>query len=485
MRKWVASKAGFPLLVVLLLSLPLGLAAHSYARIVRLSFVEGDVQVALPGRAQPTRGLLHLPLEHGAAVETPDGVAVVEFEDEALARLAPGSHLLLEELILLDNGERVTQLFLERGTGTFKVRLRRGDSFEVVTPYFRLTVPRKARFRVDVGDEGGRVRVFKGRVRVAEGGNQVAVSKGQMFELDAGRGEYSLARDGELDSWDEWNDYRDGVRAGRVRYRPYYTGTAVYYSHSHWAHYADPYYFCSYFYPYYGGSRYYAGSHHYGYWSVFFGHHSGRHARRRRRHRGGSRVLSRSPRRPNRPGPSGPRQGDEEERGPGHRASDRHREGAPPFRGRGRPALPPDVLERFAPEQPERLLRKQRERFGVSRRMRRTAPARRGAGGREAVRRRAPQASRRAVQARPSRTARREATRQREHRLSDRRPAASRPSARRPSAHPSRHVTPRRTHARRSPVVRSRAPRMQSRTVRRAPRPAASRSRSPSHRKHN
>ncbi len=129
MRKWVASKAGFPLLATLLLSLPLGLAADSYVRIVRLSFVEGDVQVALPGRAQPTRGLLHLPLEHGAAVETPDGVAVVEFEDEALARLAPHTRLHLEELLLLDNGERVTQLFLERGTGTFNVRLRRGDSF--------------------------------------------------------------------------------------------------------------------------------------------------------------------------------------------------------------------------------------------------------------------------------------------------------------------------------------------------------------------
>ncbi len=474
MRKWVASKAGFPLLATLLLSFPLGLIAYSYVRIVRLSFVEGDVQVALPGRVQPTRGLLHLPLEHGAAVETPDGVAVVEFEDEALARLAPRSRLHLEELLLLDNGERVTQLFLEWGTGTFNVRLRRGDSFEVVTPYFRLTVPRKARFRVDVGDEGGRVRVFKGRVRVTEGGNQVEVSKGQMFELDAGRGEYSLARDGELDSWDEWNDYRDGVRAGRVRYRPYYTGTAVYYSHSHWAHYADPYYFCSYFYPYYGGSRYYAGSHHYGYWSVFFGHHSGRHARRRRRHRGGSRVPSRSPRRPNRPGPSGPRQGDEGEGEPKHRASDRHREGAPPFRGRGRPALPPDVLERFAPEQPERLLRKQRERRGASRsaepaitserdsgverrgasrRLRRAAPARRGAGGREAARERAPQASRRAAQARPKRSLQRG--------------ARQRPSATR------------------SRPVRSRAPRMQSRTVRRAPRATASRSRSQSYRKRN
>lgn len=467
MRGQTASKLGLLFLVVLF-GLPLGLSAHSYARIVRLSFVEGDVQVSLPGRVQPTRGLLHLPLEHGAAVETPDGVAVVEFEDEALARLAPGSHLLLEELVLLDGGERVTQLFLERGTGTFNVRLRGGDSFEVVTPYFRLTVPRKARFRVDVGAEGGRVRVFKGRVRVTEGGNQVEVSKGQMFDLDAGRGEYSLARDGELDSWDEWNDYRDGVRAGRVRYRPYYTGTAVYYSHSHWAHYADPYYFCSYFYPYYGGSRYYAGSHHYGYWPVFFGRHSGRS----HPHGGGSRVPSRFPRRPNRPGPSGPRQGGEEEGEPERLASDRHREGAPPFRGR--PGLPTDLPGRFAPEPPERLLREQGERFGVSRsaepaitserdsgverrgasrHLRKTVPARRGAGGREAVRGRAPQASRRVAQARPSQSLQRG--------------ARQRPSATR------------------SRPVRSRAPRMQSRTVRSAPRATASRSRSQSHRKRN
>ena len=464
MRKWVASKAGFPLLVVLLLSLPLGLVAYSYVRIVRLSFVEGDVQVVLPGRVQPTRGLLHLPLERGAAVETPDGVAVVEFEDEALARLAPHSRLHLEELLLLDNGERVTQLFLERGTGTFNVRLRRGDSFEVVTPYFKLTVPKKARFRVDVGADGGRVRVFKGKVTVAEGANVVQVSKKQMFELDSAQGEYRLVRDQEWDQWDEWNDYRDDVRADRLYSRQTYAGARrYYYSHSHWTHYADPFFYCSYFQPFYGWS-----AHYYGYWPVFFGHHSGRS----HRHGGGYRVPSRSPRRPNRSGPSGPRHGDEEEGEPKHRASDRHREGAPPFRGR--PGLPTDLPRRFAPEPPERLLREQGERFGVSpstepaitserdsgverrgasRRWRRAAPARRGAGGREAARGRAPQASRRAAQARPSRSLQRG--------------ARQRPSATR------------------SRSVRSRAPRMQSRTVRSAPRATASRSRSQSHRKRN
>ena len=461
MRKWVASKTGFPLLVVLLLSLPLGLAAYSYVRIVRLSFVEGDVQVTLPGRVQPTRGLLHLPLEHGAVVETPDGVAVVEFEDEALARLAPHTRLHLEELLLLDNGERVTQLFLERGTGTFNVRLRRGDSFEVVTPYFQLTVPRKARFRVDVGAEGGRVRVFKGKVTVAEGANLVQVSKKQMFELDSAQGEYRLVRDQEWDQWDEWNDYRDDVRADRLYSRQTYPGARrYYYSHSHWAHYADPFFYCSYFQPFYGWSA------HYGYWPVFFG----RHSRRSHPHGGGYRVPSQSPPPPTGPHPSDPERGDEGTEEHDRTNSDRHREGAPPFRGR--PGLPTDLPRRFAPEPPERLLREQRERFGVSRsaepaitserdsgverrgasrRWRRAAPARRGAGGREAVRGRAPQALRHAAQVRPSR--------------SQQRGARQRPSATR------------------SRPVRSRAPRMQSRIVRSAPRAAASRSQS--HRKHN
>lgn len=218
MRKSQPATSRLFSLVLLLVALPLGLAAYSHVRIVRLSLVEGEVYMERPGEAEWTRGAVNLPLMHNAVVETGNGVAEVEFESGAFARLATDARLHLAELGLLDSGGRVTQLSLERGTATFYAKLRGDDSFMVLTPYFQVNVAKRAKFRIDLTAAGGRVRIFTGQVNVDSPAGTLTVSKDRMYEWYAASGRYLLARNPDRDAWDEWNDDRDNVTYGLAYY---------------------------------------------------------------------------------------------------------------------------------------------------------------------------------------------------------------------------------------------------------------------------
>jgi len=89
--------------------------------------------------------------------------------------------------------------------------LRDDDSFIVLTPYFQVSVAKRAKFRVDLTAAGGRVRVFTGQVNVDSPAGTLALSKDRMFEWYATSAEYLLARNPDRDAWDEWNDDRDDV----------------------------------------------------------------------------------------------------------------------------------------------------------------------------------------------------------------------------------------------------------------------------------
>src|ERR1700694_2623386 len=78
---------------------------YSHVRVVRLSLVEGDVQVSTadqPGLQKPgwQKALIILPVREGMTVATGQGRAEVEFEDATTARIADNSVLQFAELAL-------------------------------------------------------------------------------------------------------------------------------------------------------------------------------------------------------------------------------------------------------------------------------------------------------------------------------------------------------------------------------------------------
>ncbi|MCL4524318.1 MAG: FecR family protein, partial [Acidobacteria bacterium] len=183
---------------------------YSYARIVRLSYVAGDVQVQRPEDIGWDDALANLPIRQGYQISTRQGRAEIEFESGAVVRLAEDTHLEFTELALAD-GARLTQLRLLRGTATFYANLSNEDRFSVATPYLTVILPRNARFRIDANDEGATVSVLKGDVTVEALGASYRVNKNRAFLFRASDEQVTLARAPEPDAWDRWVEDRENV----------------------------------------------------------------------------------------------------------------------------------------------------------------------------------------------------------------------------------------------------------------------------------
>ena len=134
----------------------------SHARIVRLSFVEGDVAYQTPGSPWQ-RAMMNLPLQQGFSLRTDTGYAEVEFESGLLVELAGNTQLEFTQLSLID-GHKVTSLKLDQGTMIATANLQKGDDISISSGNGDVTVPRSGRFRIDASQSQNWVTVFHGKV---------------------------------------------------------------------------------------------------------------------------------------------------------------------------------------------------------------------------------------------------------------------------------------------------------------------------------
>src|SRR5438045_8791628 len=105
--------------------------ADSHVRIVRLSYLNGDVQADRGDGQGFDNAILNMPIIHGSRVWTRnDGQAEIEFEDGSTVRLAPNAILNFEELSLTSSGDRISKLGLEQGTAYFDLNYREHRSEE-------------------------------------------------------------------------------------------------------------------------------------------------------------------------------------------------------------------------------------------------------------------------------------------------------------------------------------------------------------------
>src|SRR5580698_4728659 len=92
------------------------------ARAVRLSYVEGQVEVSQGNAVLATQALANTPLFEGTQLNTgEDGRAEIQFEDGSVVRLSPNSALTLSVLRGSSaNGE--AEITLEGGLGYFELQ---------------------------------------------------------------------------------------------------------------------------------------------------------------------------------------------------------------------------------------------------------------------------------------------------------------------------------------------------------------------------
>ena len=72
--------------------------ADSHVRIVRLSYIEGGVQISHGAGGAYEKAIVNLPITEGAKLKTSDGRAEVEFEDGSTLRIVPDSTVAFSQL---------------------------------------------------------------------------------------------------------------------------------------------------------------------------------------------------------------------------------------------------------------------------------------------------------------------------------------------------------------------------------------------------
>jgi hypothetical protein len=216
----------------------------SHARIVRLSFVEGDVAYQSPGSSWQ-RAVMNLPLQQGFSVRTDAGYAEVEFESGLVVQLAGNTQLEFKQLSLID-GHKVTSLKLDQGTLIATANLEKGDDVSISSGNGDVTVPHSGRFRIDSAQSQNWVTVFRGKVEVANGGNNTEVDNGKTLHFGSASAgdadQSSVDRSPRTDAFDKWASDREQaqenaqVGAGEfLRQRDYQFSTADLYNYGMWS----------------------------------------------------------------------------------------------------------------------------------------------------------------------------------------------------------------------------------------------------------
>ena len=188
----------------------------SHVRIVRLSYTAGDVQLRADSASAWQKAVVNTPLHEGMQLATGDGRAEVEFENGAMAWMASNTIMELSQLVL-DEGGKLTLLTVAQGTASFNVDPAKLDSFAVQAGQLQIHPPRRARFRVDVFDDGASVSVLRGEVDVDSRDTAFHVNNKRTLAFRNDQvTDGTLEANPHSDAWDHWvSDRSNSVEMAR------------------------------------------------------------------------------------------------------------------------------------------------------------------------------------------------------------------------------------------------------------------------------
>jgi hypothetical protein len=217
--------------ILLLASIPA--FSDSQVRSVRLSFVEGGVQITHGVDLQLEKAMLNLPITQGAQLRTSqDGRAEVEFESGSTIRLGANSSVEFPQLVLRDSGGKASSVEISKGTVYVDFSGAKNDEFVLQFGKEKIALTHSAHVRVGVGDDGASVAVLKGDIQIEGPSGTLQVKKNQTGSFDfANDDRATLAKDvaeEPLDAWDkQQSDYHVRYASNSYQsYSPYAYGTA-------------------------------------------------------------------------------------------------------------------------------------------------------------------------------------------------------------------------------------------------------------------
>jgi hypothetical protein len=179
--------------------------AGSQARIVRLSDVQGSVQIDKNTGLGFESAFLNLPVMQGAQLRTRGtGRAEIEFEDGSTMRVGPNTAVEFSTLGVSDSGQPVSEVTLTEGLA-YVNWLEKGG-FTLNFSREKVTLDHPAHFRVEALPEIVKLAVFKGSVDVEGPSGKVTVTHKEMAEFDvANQDQFTLAKEIEVARLDDWD----------------------------------------------------------------------------------------------------------------------------------------------------------------------------------------------------------------------------------------------------------------------------------------
>jgi uncharacterized protein DUF6600/FecR-like protein len=184
--------------------------ADSQARIVRLSYLDGDVGLDKGDGRGFSTAYLNMPVTQQSKLWARDGQAEVEFEDGSSIRLTPDTMVAFNDLSLDNNGGRNSSVELKQGTAYFDIHPRDSDHFQLQFGREQVQLLKSARFRVDADKSQFEVAVMSGEIQVSSAsGTEVAVKKDETIRLDNDDPDrYYLAKGIDTETYDSWDSDR-------------------------------------------------------------------------------------------------------------------------------------------------------------------------------------------------------------------------------------------------------------------------------------
>ena len=186
-------------------------SADSHVRIVRLSSVEGQVQVDRAGQGLE-RAILNTPIVEGTRILTGnDGLAEIEFENQSALRLTEDSNVKFSQLLMNDAGMKINRIVVDKGLVYLDTASKGNDSYILNVGDRSVQVPRDSLVRITVNPARVQVAVFKGEAQLDGQAGQIVVHKKETLTLDLQQNvsDPSVAKGVEEVRYDNWNKERE------------------------------------------------------------------------------------------------------------------------------------------------------------------------------------------------------------------------------------------------------------------------------------
>jgi Family of unknown function (DUF6600)/FecR protein len=189
--------------------------ATSHVRIVRLSYVDGNVQMDRASGQGMERAILNAPIIEGSRILTgANGLAEVEFEDNSTLRLGEATEVRFSQLLINDDGDKVNEIDLVRGTMYFDARGDKHSIDRVIAAAHTFVVRRNSQLRFMMIGDQAQVAVMGGEAQFESNGQIARIKKNDTVTVDSTNpAGMVLAKGVDSIPLDRWNSERAAYQA--------------------------------------------------------------------------------------------------------------------------------------------------------------------------------------------------------------------------------------------------------------------------------